>query len=158
MKQRRKEENQWKRILRLLALFPLLLCCSIHAVETLTFDASNTPNVTYRLGWGTNATTIGNLSLGTNTVAILTNGPWGIYFFQVWATSTNGVDSLPSNALLATNRPAAPLQLRIVPATNLVYLDISTDGFLTWQRFNDSVATRGARFYRGVTYPPLPSQ
>lgn len=141
----------------------LCLWLKVKGVETLTFDASPTPNVTYRLAWGTNATgTIGYLQLGTNLVISLTNGPWGAYYFQVTAFSTNNVESAPSNVLLATNRPAAPLQLRIQPGTNIVYLDGSING--TWQRIGMVVkdpmviAARSNQMFRLVQYPPLPPQ
>ncbi len=141
----------------LLCAIASFLTCALYA-DTLIFDASTTANVTYIMRWGPNASgTIGLQNLGTNLFMSLTNGPWGTNYFQVNAVSTNGVESLGSNVVLATNRPAAPLQLRIIPATNVVYLERSLDGGFTWVRF-DPIAARGAgALFRGLQ-PPFPTQ
>lgn len=133
--------------------------------ESLTFDASPSPSVTYFIKWGTNSGSAqGGFSLGTNRVVALTNGPWGRYFFTVTALSSNQVESFPSNELLATNRPAAPLELRLVPAgTNVVYIDGSFNG-LNWRRLavvtNDPalLAMQRQQMFRAsnTNLPPLP--
>jgi hypothetical protein len=89
----------------------VLLCLALAVTSqsaTLEWDANPpTDAVTnYVLHWGTNVA-----SAGTNLSYSLTNFPPGVYRFTLTAQA-NGVESLPSEELAWTNRPAAP-SLRI---------------------------------------------
>ena len=145
-----------------------ILCIWLKAngVDTLTFEASTTPGVVYALKYGTNSGgVLSFIPLGTNQIISLTNGPWGRFFFTVTATIvTNGVESIPSNELLATNRPASPLQLRIVPMTNVFYIEGTLNGGLSFRRLavvtNDPalLSMHRSQMIRAsvVALPPLP--
>lgn len=86
----------------------------------LAWDASPTPGVTYRLYAYTNATTLTNLSSApvkldaktnlTATVQFLQPGTWR---FVATAYSTNGIESVPSNEVIATV-PPPPANARTV--------------------------------------------
>lgn len=151
--------------MRAIVFILALLCIWLRlagGAETLTFDASTTPLVGYVLKWGTTPTGVNGIqALDTNRVVFLTNGPWGAFHFKVVAVASNGVESLPSNVLLATNLPAAPLQLRLVPGTNVVYLDATVNGALAWKRVaiitNDPalLAAQRSSLFR-VSRAPLP--
>lgn len=141
-------------------------CISSYAVETLTFDASSTSNVTYALKW-TNSISplITIMPLGTNRLVSLTNGPWGTYtFWVVSITPIEGIESIPSNLLLATNRPASPLQLRIQSITNVYIIDGTINNGLTWQQLATItnkptvMASQLNQMLRAkqIQYPPLP--
>lgn len=143
------------------AILCLWIKCAMGA-ETLIFDASPTPQVGYVLRWGTSPINIiGSEALDTNRVAVLTNGPWGAFYFKVFSVATNNVESFPSNVLLATNLPAAPLQLRIgPPGTNAVFVEGSYD-MQNWQRLAGPifVASQSRQSFRSFTTnrpPPLP--
>jgi hypothetical protein len=119
--------------MKLFVLIFALLCLWLRlamGVDEISFNASVTSNVVYRLRWATNSagTVVGDMALGTNTVMALTNGPWGRFYFTVTALTTNGIESNPSNEVLSTNRPASPLQLRINEQTNVVILEGSFNG------------------------------
>jgi len=115
----------------LMTLFGLVRL--VFGVETLAFDPSSTANVGYVLYWGTNDLhRLGSMPLDTNRVVSLTGGPWGALYFKVTAWTSNGVESLPSNVVLATNRPAAPLRLRVVSGTNSLTLE-GSDELATWR-------------------------
>lgn len=106
-----------------------------HSADSLTFTRSTTPNVTHILRWGVGTqvyTASMNLGSTVNIVA-LTNGPWGPLYYVVVALSTNMIESDPSNELLATNRPAAPLLLRMVPAADVIRLEATLDGGNIWK-------------------------
>jgi hypothetical protein len=124
--------------MKLVILTLAILCLWLKlasGVDTLAWDASATSNVTYRLRWATNSAgnEAGTLVLGTNTTVALTNGPWGRFYFDVIAATTNGIESLPSNELLATNRPAAPLQLRLLPPADALLLQSTADPRAGWK-------------------------
>lgn len=91
------------------------LVTSAVAVDTVTISPSPTPNVSYRLRWATNAggTPVGSLTLGTNLVVQMTNGPWGVLYYTATAVSTNGIESYPTAEAVGTNRPAAPTEVRV---------------------------------------------
>jgi hypothetical protein len=122
-----------KLYLLIIAIFCIITRLVI-GVETLTFDASTTPNVGYVLKWGTNQLgVIGSLALDTNRVAKLTNGPFGAYYFKVTAFANNGTESDFSNVLLATNRPNAPINLRIIGPTDALLLQASASAAGPWK-------------------------
>ena len=136
------------------------------AVETLIFDASITPGVNYSLKW-TNSISplITVMPLGTNRSVSLTNGPWGVLTFWVVAVSPiESIESDPSNLLVATNRPAAPLQLRIQSVTNVYIIDGTINNGLTWQQLAlvtnkpAVMASQLNQMFRAkrIQYPPLP--
>lgn len=149
--------------MRLIVIILAFLSLRLNA-ETLIFEASPTPNVGYFLKWGTSSNGVnGLLALDTNRVVNLTNGPFGAFYFKTTAVSSNGIESLPSNVLLATNLPGAPLQLRIVPATNVVYLEATVNGAMAWRRVaiitNDPALLAAQRSSLFRAFPaPLPGQ
>ena len=148
----------------ILALLGLGLAVA-SGVETLAFDASTTPNVGYVLYWGTNAAgRIASVALDTNRVVSLKTGPWGAFYFKVTAFNNSGIESDPSNVLLATNRPSAPLNLRLLPSTNSITLEGSED-LQSWQRLAIItpqsppvlLAAQSRQMFRASTVaPPLP--
>lgn len=141
----------------LMTVFGML--CAALGVDNVTFTMSPTPNVTHKLIWGTNAGgTVGSMTVFTNNFS-LTNGPWGAYYFRMVAVSTNNIESNPSNEVLSTNRPAEPLQLRIVPGTNTVIIEGSFNGGSDWRQFAvaSTVKTPTIMFRARLTnMPPLP--
>lgn len=123
-------------------LFVVVLCAIIARIgyrafsaDSLTFNRSTSSNVTHILRWGVGTQVYtGSQPLGTNNLVALVDGPWGRFFFVVAAVSSNLTESLPSNEILHTNRPDAPLMLRLIPRTNgVVQLETSFDGGLSWQ-------------------------
>lgn len=125
-----------KRFVLICAIFAVL-CCGLRlamGLDSLTFEASTTSNVVYRLKWSTNSAgaAAGSLELGTNRFLALTNGPWGRFYYRVLSVTTNNIESDPSNEVLGTNRPVAPLQLQIQTVTNAVILQGSFNGE-TWK-------------------------
>lgn len=152
--------------------FLCVLCAfalNLPAVETLQFDASSTPSCTYRFYFGVAAG--GNnvsLPIGTNTVVALTNGPWGTYYTRAVSVvpdtvlgGANVIESAPSNEIRITNRPAAPLQLRIVPVSYRI--EGTIDGGAKWTllaEFTNGPALlhmqRAQLLRASVKYPPLP--
>lgn len=114
-------------------LILFLTCLSAYGA-TLLWDASETSNVTYRLKWGPDTNQLPfstNLGLVTST-RFLTNGPWGAYWFGVTAVSSNGIESLTSNQVYYTNRPAAPLMLKIQEDVNNIYIYTADNGSSEW--------------------------
>lgn len=118
--------------MKLLYFSSLMIAIACPAVETLTFDASPTPNVSYAIKTGTSPGTYQNvISIGTNLMLSLTNGPWGRIFCVAVAISTNGIESAPSNELVCTNRPGAPVTLRLAGPNQGLRVLASEDG-IAW--------------------------
>jgi hypothetical protein len=118
----------------------LLSCSSILGADYVVFDASPTPNVVYkfRIRTDTNSPTYPwTFNLGTNQFIYLTNGPWGIQSYSVVAVSTNGIESFSSNEVLSTNRPGAPLQLRVIKETEIVTIHGSSADGLAFNKLAD---------------------
>lgn len=143
---------------------------SCPAADVLTFDPSPTPNVTYRLQWwGTNSSQAQQVSLGTNRMIYLGNGPTN--HFTVFAIDTNGVASGPSNELIAIGQPQIsstnppPLFLRAVKVNGAIAVDVKTNGG-SWQTLviatngqaPATVALQRAALFRArpTNTPPLP--
>ena len=95
-----------------LSIFGLALALTVFGVDVVTFTPSPTPNVQHVIQWGTNSGgTIGSQPLAVGGSLVMSNGPWGVLFYRAVAVSTNGVSSHPSNEVMATNRPGAPLNI-----------------------------------------------
>lgn len=96
-----------------IAITLLLSSLCAFAGVTLTWDASPTPNVTYRLSGGiASSTNIINVNVGTNQQVTLGDFIPGTWSFQVYARDTNQmVESEPSNTVTFTI-PEPPTNLR----------------------------------------------
>jgi hypothetical protein len=101
------------------------------------------------------------MAVGTNLVATVTNLTSGYLYFSAFARTPEGVESLPSNTVIETNYPAAPLQLRITTnTTTSLTLEGTMDG-LTWIHLatvtNDpALLEMRKRMMLRTTLPPLP--
>lgn len=128
-----------------------------NSADSLTFTRSETSNVTHVLRWGVGTQVYtGSQQLGTNNLVALVDGPWGRFFFVVAAVSSNLIESAASNELLHTNRPDAPLMLRLIPRTNgVVQLETSFDGGLSWQHLtNLPILAVTSQLFRASTEVP----
>jgi hypothetical protein len=142
----------------------------------LDFDraTNHTGGITYSLQyWPQAGGTTNRIPLGTNTSLHLTNGPWGILNFNAIATAynTNGavvtpIDSNPSNGVIATNRPSAPLRLRVTDEDTSVYIEGTFNGGITWKPLayvtNEPAVILGSMQHmmlraKQIKPPPLPS-
>jgi len=132
---------------------------------TLAWDKapSHGTNISYVLKWGAQVgATNFTLSVGNNLTAVVTNPTTGFLYFHVVAVTPEGLESEPSNTVIQTNYPAAPLQLRVTTNTtssvNLEYLN--TDGWkhLATISFTPYVIEMNRRWatLRTVQLPPLP--
>jgi len=123
----------------LLTLFGLLYAAL--GVDYLAFEPSLTPNVTYRLRWGTNSGgVLGVFNIGMNRYIPLTDGPAIRRFYTVVAVDQNGVESLPGNEVLTTNRlpslvglPQSPALLRITPPMDALLLQSASSPAGPWK-------------------------
>lgn len=158
--------------LHLAASFLLLLLLTMTSLAvvppftsiTLSWERAPThgTNITYALKWG-NApgATDFSMAVGTNLVATVTNLTSGYLYFSAFARTPEGVESLPSNTVIETNYPAAPLQLRITTnTTTSLTLEGTMDG-LTWIHLatvtNDpALLEMRKRMMLRTTLPPLP--
>ena len=162
-------------VITVLTLFGCALL--LHAQPTrVDWDrhATHNSNTVYALKYGVVGQPLTNRFIaGTNTVSLtLSNGPWGALEFQSVAVAfgTNGtnavsVESDPSNKVTLTNRPAAPLRLRIVEQTETVQIEGSVNGGATWKTLatvtNEPAVILGSMqsmLFRARTIkpPPLP--
>ena len=136
---------------------------------TLAWDKapSHGTNISYVLKWGPQlGATNFTLSVGTNLTAVVTNPTTGFLYFHVVARTPEGLESEPSNVVVATNYPAKPLQLRITTnTTSSIRIEGTTDGMETWihlatvTKDNAPVTIRSASdhtLFRGVQFPPKP--
>lgn len=122
----------------------LLLMCVMPAVASdfISFAPSPSTSVTnYTLSYGpTNRSTTNRIQLGTNTTYSVSNlGPATVSFAFVSAWA-NGLESLPSNEILYTNRNFAPQNLRL-SGTDALLLESSPD-LRTWKTL--AILTNGA--------------
>lgn len=72
----------------------LLAIASMAATFNLTWDASPTPNVYYRVFSSTNGASWKLELVTTNTAIVISNVPQNVVFFGVAATNNNGSGSL----------------------------------------------------------------
>jgi hypothetical protein len=122
------------------------------------------PDITYVLRWGTSVgATTWSTNVGNQTSVTVTNPTSGTLYFSVVARSSDGLLSDPSNTVVATNYPAAPLQLRISTNTSTSLKLEGTEDGKTWIYLatvtNDpaQVAMRRNMIFRASTnLPPLP--
>lgn len=157
---------------KLLLLSLLLLATKLSAVIppftsiTAAWDkaSSHGTNITFLLKWGSvPGSTNYHLSVGTNLTATVTNPTSGFLFFHVVARTTEGLESDPSNMIVVTNYPAAPLKLQIsTNNTTSLKLEGTVDGS-TWILLanitNDPVVVamrRNMMFRASTNPPPLP--
>lgn len=134
---------------------------------------SHGPSAKFRIHFGTNTGVVNtSLDVGTNDLVQLTNGPWGRVFASAVEVVTNAppfpleIISPPSNEILITNRPAAPMRLRILPSTNAaIRIEGTSDGAATWIHLatvtseNAPVTIRSASrstLFRTSVVPPSP--
>jgi len=96
---------------------------------------SQGPDARFRIQFGTNAGVVNSwLDIGTNDTVQLTNGPWGRLFACAVQVVTNPPPyepitiGPPSNELVFTNRPFAPMRLRLGTNTAAIRLEGTTDG------------------------------
>lgn len=98
--------------------------------------ASHDTNISYVLKWGnTNGSAQFSTNVGHKFTAIVTNPTPGILYFHVVAVTPDGIESLPSNVVVETNHPAAPLRLildRTNATTSSIRIEGTTDGAATW--------------------------
>ena len=99
---------------------------------------SQGPDSRFRIQFGTNAGVINTwMDIGTNDTVQLTNGPWGRLFATAVQVVTNPPPyepvtiGPPSNELVFTNRPYAPVRLRIGSTNAALRIEGTEDGN-TW--------------------------
>jgi len=144
----------------------VLLFCIARGVDYVTFDPSSTSNVVYRLRIRaeTNSQSYTVMELGTNRFVGLTNGPWGRQYYTAVAVTTNGWESDPSNEVLSTNRPGAPVNLKLELGTNAAIIQGTINGGSQWRHLatviEDPVllAQQRSQMLRAFStnLPPLP--
>ncbi len=154
----------------LLAL--LLLAAKLSAVVppfssvTVVWDRapSHGTNTSFILRWGsTPGSTNSQFNAGTNTTATITNMTAGYLYWTAIARTSDGLESDPSNMIVSTNYPGAPLKLQIkTNDSSSLKLEGTVDGH-TWIHLatitNDPVliAMRRSMMFRASTnYPPMP--
>lgn len=134
---------------------------------TLAWDkqSSHGTNTSFVLKWGPQmGATNFFLNVGTNLTAVVTNPTSGFLFFHVVARTQDGLESDPSNTVMATNYPAMPLQLRITTnTTTSLRLEGTVDG-TAWIRLanitKDPVILAMSQrmlFRTSTNLPPLPT-
>lgn len=123
------------------SIFLLLLTALMTALaqpQILSFDRapSQGADARFRMQFGTNSGVVHSWTdVGTNDTVQLTNGPWGRIFVTAVQVVTNPPPyepitiGPPSNEILITNRPFAPMRLRMLPVTNAaIRIEGTTDG------------------------------
>lgn len=158
------------KLLLSLLLLPPLVFGEAGTFESLTFAWDRAPshgtNITFRLKYGTDTNQSAEfIDAGTNTTATVTNLTSGVLHFTVVATTEFGLESLPSNWVVVTNYPAAPLQLKLSSYKfPTVKLEGTLNGGMEWRTLalvtNDPVTLKGAvasMLFRATTnLPPAP--
>lgn len=120
-------------------VFTMIARASVGPFESVQLawdrDESHGTNISYVLKWGTVSNAYPNaIDYGTNTTALLTNLTSGFLYFIVVARTLDGLESAPSNLLIITNYPAAPLRLRMTTNTlQSVRLEGTRNGGMDWQ-------------------------
>lgn len=96
---------------------------------------SQGPDTRFRIQFGTNAGVVNSwMDIGTNDTVQLTNGPWGKLFASAVQVVTNPPPyepitiGPPSNELVFTNRPYAPVRLRIGSTNAALRIEGTIDG------------------------------
>ena len=97
---------------------------------------SQGPDTRFRIQFGTNAGVVNSwMDIGTNDTVQLNNGPWGKLFASAVQVVTNPPPyepitiGPPSNELVFTNRPSAPMRLKIgTNATTSLRIEGTIDG------------------------------
>jgi hypothetical protein len=158
--------------LALIAVAILLIAVKLIAVVppfssvTLAWDRapSHGTNTSVILRWGpTPGSTNFFFNAGTNTTATITNMTAGYLYWTAVARTSDGLESDPSNMVVSTNYPGAPLQLKITTNTSTsIKLEGTSDGH-TWNTLaiitNDPVLLsmrRNMMFRASTNQPPLP--
>lgn len=114
------------------AIVLAFLFAACRAADSITFDPSPTPNVSYRLRW--TGQTNGSVDVGTNRLLALGPRTAVPSSFTVTALA-NGLESDPSNALALSNQPPtslmatsrapiSPPQLRTVANRYVIQIDV----------------------------------
>jgi len=103
---------------RLIALALLCAAWKLRGADTLTFTPSPSAGVTnYSVYYGPSPsrTSTNRIHIGTNTSWLITGVPAGSVSFLYATAWTNGIESLPSNEILYTNKNFAPtIQLNMI--------------------------------------------
>lgn len=136
-----------QRTILILCLLEMASLCALAVVPPLTsinfaWDKapSHLPDTTYELQWGSSTNSASTnfynntLNVGTNLTCTVTNPTTGYLYFRCVAVDTkSGLKSEPSNVVLSTNYPAAPLQLNIQgTTTSAVQIEGQYPGSTNW--------------------------